>query len=223
MATDETPVPPEEPEEETLKLEPLTPAMVGRLKRCFSHGKLLISQKKVDYDYATDMFAECVTHDPASKEYLDAFLDNLQAKFKNNKKGGRAKGFKGKGAFKKAYAKKDWREVLKEGVHVLKANPWDVPTLRAMAEACAAYRPDLNDVELRYLKNALDKDHKDAEVNRHCAKSLTRMGQYDQAIACWRRIEEYRRGDAEAPRAIAALMMEKSRGAAGVDDDDLTE
>ena len=78
-----------------------------------------------------------------------------------------------------------------------------------MADACAAY--GYHEVELRYLKNALDANPKDPAVNRHCALSLARLGQFDQAIACWERVDEARRGDAEAQQMISELQIEKTR------------
>jgi tetratricopeptide (TPR) repeat protein len=96
-------------------------------------------------------------------------------------------------------------------LEILRTNPWDVPTLRALAKACAANH--YNEVELRYLKNALDAKPKDAEVNRHCAESLARMGQFDQAIACWHRLEELT-GNAEAAEMISRLTVAKTMGVA---------
>ena len=48
-------------------------------------------------------------------------------------------------------------DVFRQGLERLKTNPWDVPTLRALALACQANH--YNEVELRYLKNALDVNH----------------------------------------------------------------
>jgi len=76
-----------------------------------------------------------------------------------------------------------------------------------MAEASAALHH--NDVELAYLKQALDADPKSIEVNRHCARSLGRMGQFDQAIACWHRIETLRGKDDEASQMISSLAQQK--------------
>ena len=56
----------------------------------------------------------------------------------------------GKGPFRKASAARDWKQVFKLGPEVLKTNPWDVPTLRTMAEACAEHGH--SQTELRYLK-----------------------------------------------------------------------
>jgi len=65
------------------------------------------------------------------------------------------------------------------------------------------------------LKNALDGAPRDADVNRHCGRSLARMGQFDQAIACWHRVEEIQKGDDEAKKMISQLTMERSRDQAG--------
>jgi tetratricopeptide (TPR) repeat protein len=128
------------------------------------------------------------------------------------------KGFGGRGPFKKAVAKRDWKEVLRLGPDLLKTNPWDVSVLRSLADACAAH--GYHDVELRYLKNALEAKPHDAEVNRHCALSLARMGRYDQAIACWHRVDETKRGDEEAQKMMSELQIEKTRQKSGVTGDD---
>lgn len=200
----------------------VSPALRRKLQRCYEHGTRLVAEAKdqrYDFDYAHTMFAECVVGDPGNLVYVEAFLDNLQRKYDNNKKGGRLIGFGGRGAIKKAISKQDWGEVLRLGPDVLRSNPWDVVTLRAMAQACQAYR--YNEVELRYLKNALDANPKDIEVNKHCARSLARMGQFDQAIACWHRIEDLRPNDREAPEMISSLSVERHRLAAGYAGDEV--
>lgn len=193
----------------------VSPAVRHQLQKCYEHGQKLLAPEKRDHDYAHTMFTECVVKDPGNLVYVEAFLSNLQEKYKNNKRGGGFLGLGGgsRGEFKKAVAKKQWSDVLRLGPDLLKANPWDVPALRAMAQACEAYH--FNEVELRYLKNALDANPKDVEVNRHCAKSLARMGQFDQAIACWHRIEELRKNDTEAPKMISELTLERNRAQAG--------
>jgi tetratricopeptide (TPR) repeat protein len=189
--------------------------MRQRLQRCFDRGKEVLRQEKPDHDYAHTMFTECVLHDPANLEYVEALLGNLQRKYHNNKRGARLKGFGGRGTFKKAVSAEDWPEVFRQGLELLKVNPWDVPTLRALAHACQSNH--YNEVELRYLKNALDVNPKDIEVNRHCAESLARMGQFDQAIACWHRIEELDKGNMEARKRISELTIAKTRGLPGLE------
>ena len=165
---------------------PLSVAARKRLQQCFDRGKELTTRESPDFDYAHTMFAECVNNDPSNLEYVEAMLSNLQKKYKNNKKGATFRGFGGRGPFKKAVQAENSEEIFRLGLELLKTNPWDVPTLRDIANACEANH--FNEVELRYLKNALDAKPKDVEVNKHCGESLARMGQFDQAIACWNRI-----------------------------------
>ena len=188
----------------------ISPAVRKRLQRCFERGGQLAGQDKPDHDYAHTMFIECVVNDPGNLEYVEAMLDNLQRKYNNNKKGARLKGFGGRGAFKKAVSAEDWDQVFRLGMDLLKTNPWDVQTLRVLAEACKVNH--LNEVELRYLKNALDVNSKDIEVNKHCAESLARMGQFDQAIACWHRVQELDKGNKEAKKKMADLTLAKTMG-----------
>lgn len=187
----------------------VSPAVRRRLQQCFEHARKLMAQARYDFDYAHTLLSECVTGDPGNLTYLDAFFENLARKYDNNKKGARLQLFTSRGAFKKSLAAKRWLDVLKAGPEILKTNPWDVVTLRGMAEACEHLR--LNEAELRYLKNAVEGHPDDADVNRHCARSLARMGQYDQAIACWARVNELKRHDAEAQQMIGDLQIEKTK------------
>lgn len=196
----------------------ISPAMRKRLQTCFDRGNEVLKQEKPDRDYAHTMFSECVLRDPGNLEYVERMLQNLQLKYNNNKKGSRLRGFSGRGAFKKAVAAADWEEVFHIGLDLLKSNPWDVATLRGLAQACAAQH--LNEVELRYLKNALDVNPKDVEVNRHCAQTLARVGQFDQAIGVWMRIGELDKSKKdEAKRMMSELTVAKARGVPlGLDD-----
>ena len=209
--------PPPSTDEMDVEQYVISPAVRRKLQRCYEHGASLMSDEDYDFDYATTMFSECVVQDPANLVYVEAFLENLQRKFKNNKRGGRILGFGGKGPFKRAVARQDWKEALAIGPALLKTNPWDVTVLRGMAQACEALH--FNEAELRYLKNALDANPKDAEVNRHCALSLARMGQFDQAIVCWHRVEEVKRHDPEAPKMISTLTVERARARSGFSDE----
>jgi tetratricopeptide (TPR) repeat protein len=178
-----------------------------RLEECFARGRDLARVEK-DYDYAHVMFAECVGQDPANLEYVEALLANLKAKFGGDKKNARhLLRLSGEREFKKAVVDKVWPDVLRLGIEVLKGDPWHVVTLRGMAQACEALH--YNEVELAYLKQALDAAPKNVDVNRHCARSLARMGQFDQAIACWHRVEEITGGDREATGMISRLSEEK--------------
>ncbi len=193
--------------------QPLSPAARKRIQQYFEFGRQ--KAKQGDRAYAHSMFAQCVAGDPSNLVYVDALLENLKARHEPNRRKARVSA--SRSPFKKAHSESRWPDVIALGLELLEENPWDIPTLRGMADACAALH--YNEVELRYLKNALDSNPKDIEVNRHCAHSLTRMGQFDQAIACWHRVEELLPGKSEASRMISQLTMEKNRAAAGYGDD----
>jgi tetratricopeptide (TPR) repeat protein len=177
-----------------------------RLAECYQRGVQLANGEK-NHDYAHAMFAECVLRDPGNLQFVEAMIKNLRAKTPHGKKS-RFKLLRGgSGALKKALKHKDWPTVLRTGIGLLASDPWDVTTLRAMAEACAAMHH--NEVELVYLKQALDAEPKNVEVSRHCARSLGRMGQFDQAIACWHRVEKLRGKGEEAAQMISVLAEEK--------------
>lgn len=178
-----------------------------RLDDCFQRAVHLTSIEK-NYDYAHTLFAECVSQDPGNIAYAEALVANLKAKAGNRKKKSwHLLGMKGEREFKQALSASNWTKVLSLGVDILRSDAWHVPTLRGMAQACQSLHH--NDVELVYLKQALEGAPRDIEVNRHCARSLARMGQFDQAIACWHRVEEITGGNAEAARMITQLAEDK--------------
>jgi tetratricopeptide (TPR) repeat protein len=203
-------------EDKTAPPEPhvVSAALRKRLQQCHEHGTKLMQQEACDHDYTHSILVECVLHDPGNLTYVETMLRNLQQKFGDRRRGASISGLFGRGPFKKAVARKDWAEVLKLGPPLLKSNPWDVTVLRGLAEACAAY--GYHEAELRYLKNALDANPRNADVNRHCARSLARVGQYDQAISCWQRVDEIKKGDDEAQKMMSELQIEKTRQRGGL-------
>lgn len=160
------------------------------------------------FDYAHELFTQCVLQDADNLTMVQTMLANLRAKFGGDKKKvRRGLGFGNGRALKKAIGRNDWQEALRLGIEQLKTDPWHVPTLHVLADASAALHH--NEVELAYLKQALQASPKDAEVNRHCARSLARMGQFDQAIACWHRVEKLQPSNKEPKEMISKLMQDK--------------
>jgi tetratricopeptide (TPR) repeat protein len=175
----------------------------------FEHANRMMAQD--NFDYASELLTQCVTGDPANFAYLQAFLANLKKKYGNNKKGHNMAFMKkatlGR-AVSKAAGQKDWLGVIKGGVEVLRLNPWEIPILRQMADAVKELGCD--EVELVYLKMALESNSMDFDVNWRCAQALKERKQYDQAIACLHRCEKIRVGDEAVQRAIASLAVEKT-------------
>lgn len=209
MASDDQAAAPQGP-------RPLTAAARQRLQKVFEHAQRCF--EKADYDYANQLFAQCVVEDPANDVYLQKFLENLQTKYGNNKKGAKFAGLKIKShrsALAKAAGKGEWEAAFQAGCAALALNPWDTPTLLALARACRELHID--ECQLRYLKWAMQLDHKDPVVNREAALTLQQMGQFDQAIACWHRVEQAKPHDDEALQAISRLSVEKTIHQGGYD------
>jgi tetratricopeptide (TPR) repeat protein len=189
-------------------------ALRRRLQEMYDRGRKLSAERS--FDYAHEMFAQCVAQEPGNLPYVETMLANLAAKVGDKKKAARLPTPANCRSLKKAIGRKDWKEALRLGIEDLKTNPRHVPTLRALAEVCAARHH--NEVELAYLKQALEAAPRDADVNRHCARSLARMCQFDQAIACWHRVEIIHPGDKEASRMVFQLNEEKILHAAALKD-----
>jgi hypothetical protein len=91
----------------------LMPNLGGRGQQCFERGRHLATVEK-DFEYAHEMFAECVGQDPANLEYVEAILANLNVKFGGDKRNARhLLRLAGEREFKKALAEKDWPNVLR--------------------------------------------------------------------------------------------------------------
>ena len=199
-------------------LAPLTAATRQRLQKVFEHAQRCVDKK--DYDYANQLFSQCVVEDPSNIIYLQAFLDNLREKYGDNKRGSRISSLRIKGqrsSLTKAAGKGDWPTALQAGCAALAINPWDNATLLALAQAY----DELNILEcqLYLLRWALGVDAKDVPVNRQAAHTLERMGQFDQAIACWQRVTQAIPNDEEALKAISRLSVEKTIHEGGYDPD----
>jgi tetratricopeptide (TPR) repeat protein len=217
MISDENSAHPEE--SQLAAREPLTQAKRKRLQRIFEHGSKQMAQQ--NYDYATELFQQCVVGNPANLIYVQNYLGNLQKKYNNNKTGSKVARFKELGSrngVKKALSHSQWDEVIRHGVRVLAVNPWDVTTLTAMATAAENMGDD--EPELYYLKCALDTNSKDPDVNRQCAQALAARGEFDQAIACWHRVEQARPDNEEVQHEIARLAVEKTIKQGGYEEKD---
>ncbi|HQU45994.1 MAG TPA: tetratricopeptide repeat protein, partial [Pirellulales bacterium] len=203
--------------EDTKGRQPIPPGKRRMLQQCFEAG----SSKSAsgNFDYAAQMFTQCVVGDPANLLYAQNFLANLQKKYNNNKSGAALaamRSAKSKGGVTYASKRKDWLGVIASGLEVLKLNPWDTGALAEMANACAQLQ--FEECQIVWLKGALEADIKDPEVNRLLGRALAKQGQFDQAIACWMRVQQAKPNDEEAHRAIANLQVEKTIHKGGYED-----
>ena len=180
-----------------------------RFEKVYREGQSLLQQVKCDHDRVHELFLQCVLADPDNVLYVDGLLTNLGRKYEQHRRGLPIHLLTGRDGLKQALTNKHWEDVLRLGADVLKHNPWDRGVLLALARACEAR--EYYQAEWRYLQNAAEGEPDDAEVNRQLAKSLTRLARFDEAVQCWQRVEAADPYDAEAPRMISALTLEKAR------------
>jgi len=185
----------------------LSPAERSRLTQCFQHGTQSLAK---NVDYAIEMFAACVVGDPANPIYLQNLLGALRVKHGGKKGGGLSALWSagGRGGLKKLAAAGKWRDVITQGVGIIRGNPYDHGSLLAMGQAAGMLGSA--DAQRVYLKAALDAAPTDVEVNRTCADFLIGYGEYDQAIACWTRIKNVKSMADEAERQIRKLQVDKT-------------
>lgn len=189
--------------------KPLSPAERSRLSKCFATGS--DNLKKGNYDYAIELFGSCVIGDPASPAYLQKLLETLAKKHAGKKAGGLGSllAAGSRGSLKRLVASGKAAEAIKTGIGVLKGNPSDTSCLLGLADACRAL--GCQETEGLFLRRALDVAPRDPSVNKQCAAYMERLGQYNQAIACWQRIAEVKGVKEEAQREIGRLSVEKTR------------
>ena len=118
-----------------------------------------------DHERAGEMLAECVVAEPTDFEFVEAFLKSLERKL--NEPPGVNDDQPLPDALQIAMAAKQWGEVRRLAPPLLLAQPRNVATLRALAEASAA--SGHHQIELRYLTAAARVAPQDVELNRHRA------------------------------------------------------
>lgn len=197
----------------------LSTAEWNRLQQCYATALELMEQPGYDANRAHDLLAECVIHDPGNVLYVDGMLENLESRHGGGKPSTQSQAHTSESGLNKAIAGENWRQVLRLGPEMLKHNPWDITVLKAMAQACQARQYERS--EVRYLQNALVAAPDDVELNRRAAQLLSGLERFDEAIACWRRVEDVDCRDTEASRMIAELTLEKARHKEHSEDEDL--
>ena len=87
------------------------------------------------------------------------------------------------------------------------AAPNNISALLALGEACAGLKHF--DSAVVYLRHAHKRRPHDVLVNRHCGRVLGKVGQFDEAVGCWRLVERACPRDEEALRSIGNLAAKK--------------
>ncbi|HBT77281.1 MAG TPA: hypothetical protein DEB39_10255 [Planctomycetaceae bacterium] len=179
----------------------ITSEQRAKFQKLFEHGNK--QMMVASFDYAADMFEECVLGDPGNVIYLKSFFENLKRKFADRKK----RGFFGKiGA--PSFRTKKPEQIFEASVKTLKSFPWDAPVLVALGKACLEMH---NDESARVaFRFAVEADPNDLEANRNLAEVLREDHLYDEALACWARIRKVKPDDPEAIKAMKDIHVEKT-------------
>ncbi len=187
----------------------LSPAVRRRLQQLFDHGSKAVTRG--NYEYAADLFTQCVLGDPGNAIYAQNLLGALQKFYNNNKKGARLAAIRGaklKTSLMAAARKKDWDATFKNGTELLKLNPWDTGTLLILADACVELGH--NECAVTYLTAGLAADPDHVELNRKMAQAMERAGQFDKAMLYWRRVLKSSPEDEEARKGLANAQVKKT-------------
>ncbi|MGC3972000.1 MAG: tetratricopeptide repeat protein [Pirellulales bacterium] len=189
--------------------QPLAPAVRARLQKLFEHGTKTAGTG--NFDYAHEMYTQCVIGDPSNPIYVKALLANLSKKYNNNKKGGKLAGLKlvgAKASIMKSSKMKKWDDLLKTGLDALKENPWDTAILTEIARSCEIQEFDESEVE--YLRQAVDADEEDAGPNRLLGLAYDRTGDFDAAVKAFSRVVKALPKDEEAIKALSNLSVKRT-------------
>jgi tetratricopeptide (TPR) repeat protein len=186
------------------------------LERRFYEGEC--SAAGGDHERAHAAFLECVSADPASGRFVQAFLANLKQLPASTQQTALPVA-DAEALFERAAAEQNWAEVLRRGPRILSSHRSDARTLVMLAAAC--HTQSFADSEPHFWRAALEAAADDVEIQRQAARAFARVQLLDEALACWRRVEAHDPADEEPPRMIASLTIAKSRrrgGLAGADD-----
>lgn len=152
-----------------------------------------------NWDYAAEMFGNCVKLDPDNKLYRQTLRGTVRKKYNDNGSGAKLSGAKLMGVrnrLKKAKAKEEWDTVDQEAEAGLKINPWDADLNAAAAEACVQ-RGYLNSALICY-QFAVDVEKDNKDFLRALAEVHLSKKNFDEAIKCYERVHKLDPLDGEA-------------------------
>lgn len=162
-----------------------------------------------EYDAANAILVGCVITEPGDPDFVDGFLTNLALRqpaapvVRELPEGVR-----------RAREAEDWSRVLSDGPWSLARAPGNVAILETLADAlrvAGEYQ-----AELRYLRRILELTPGDVECHRRAGRAWTRLRNFDEALAEWKRVELMAPEDEEATRIVGLLVIAGSRRRGGI-------
>lgn len=174
---------------------------------------------KQSWDYAIEMFSQCVELEPENLMYRQVLRGAEHKKYNDNKKGAMMAGMKLAGTrqrIKRARTKEDWKTVDHEAEKGLLVNPWDAQLNADVGEAC--FNLGYSEVAKFAYEKAVEAEPANKEYLRMLAQILEDRGEYDQAIGCWDRVRKLDPLDSEARSKMTQLSADKVIGRGGYEE-----
>jgi len=171
---------------------------------------------KGSFDYAVEMFSNCVKQVPDHLHYRQMLRGAECRKYRDNKTGAsmaflRVTAVRGKS--KKARLQKNWRELDIAGEEGLSINPWDAHFNADVGDA--AVHLGWQEVAVFAFEKAVESDPKNKDYLRSLARAYEQRSRYAEAISIWQRVQQLDPLNTEARSKITGLNAEATIKRAG--------
>jgi tetratricopeptide (TPR) repeat protein len=166
-------------------------------EQLFSAGSDAV--RKGNLDYAIDCFLKCTKLAPDRLVYRQALRGAEYKQYGDNKKGAAMAGLRMAPLhmkLKTAKARKKWADVVAAAEEALKLNPWDVPTLYELAQACKEL--GFSETGVWVLETAVAVDKSSADVYRLLGDLYEHVQQFDKALSAFAMVRKLDPTDQEA-------------------------
>jgi tetratricopeptide (TPR) repeat protein len=187
----------------------LLPAERKRMHQRFEQAIRLMDQAGYDAGRVHELLAECVVQDPGNAAYVAALLRNLRQT--SHGRGSVPVPLSSNLAEQLARSadEQDWARVFDLGPSILLSAPHDVAVLERLAQASQAC--EYFESAALYTGRALESAPEKIELHRQAARIFSSLGQIEEALSHWQRVERADPRDDEAPRMISVLTLERIR------------
>lgn len=161
---------------------------------------------KENWDYAIDMFTDCVKLFPDNLLFRQTLRGVEYRKYGNNKTGAKMGSMRLmpiRGRIKKARMKSDWPTIDQTAEEGLKVNPWDAQLNADMAESCE--NQGYLDTAIYGYQRAVESEPENVAYLKALGLLLEQKADYNTAIQCWERVLKLEPLNGEARSKIGAL------------------
>jgi tetratricopeptide (TPR) repeat protein len=196
----------------------LLPAERKRMHQRFEQAIRLMDQAGYDAGRVHELLAECVMQEPGNAAFVAALLRNLRQTSRGM--GSVPVPLSSNLAEQLANSadEQDWAGVFKLGPAAMLSAPHDMTVLERLAQASQAC--EYFESAALYTGRALESAPEKIELHRQAARIFSSLGQIEEALSHWQRVERADPRDDEAPRMISVLTLERIRRPAREDASD---